>query len=91
MGPRRYDSKVDENQGDIVTSLAKVGSGCPDLAVGFGNSNFLIEIKMPGEHLNPDQVKWHESWRGRVFVVETLREAIEIVTIGHKKIRVQGP
>ena len=51
----RRAAKVDANHGEIVEalraegasvqSLAGVGAGCPDLAVGLAGMSFLIEIK----------------------------------------------
>lgn len=80
--------KVDSNHGEIVnhlrklgwsvTSLAKVGSGAPDLVVGVDGVNVLLELKMPGEKLNDFEKAWHESWRGRVYVVHSVSEAVDV-------------
>ncbi len=87
MAPRR-DSKVDGNQAEIVNglracgltveSLASVGRGCPDILVGGHGVNLLFEIKMRGLRLNPKQATWHSSWRGNVWVVNTLRGALVV-------------
>ena len=75
----RLRGKVDKNQAEMVNalrkagasvvSLANLGSGVPDLLVGFRKQNFLIEGKVPGGKLTPDQVKFHEQWRGRKIAV----------------------
>ncbi len=87
--------KVDVNQTDIVTALraigcsveilSDVGRGCPDLLVGIGYPggaprNYLLEVKGPRGRLTPDQVKWHDAWRGQYAVVRTPEEAIAVVT-----------
>lgn len=83
-------SKVDSNHGEIVnqlrawgfdvTSLAKVANGAPDICVGYAGRNYLWELKMPGKKLNPNEVKWHESWQGQVGTASdalTIAEFIE--------------
>lgn len=80
--------KVDGNQNAIVNHLRKCGftvqslavvkKGCPDLAVGVDGVNVLLELKMPGEELTDDQVVWHDSWLGKVYVAETPETAERI-------------
>lgn len=87
-------AQVDGNQSSIVEGLRKygcsvqvlstVGKGCPDLLIGYRCHNLLFEIKNPEKpkgdrQLTPDQVKWHASWRGSVFKIETLSEALDIL------------
>lgn len=77
--------------GASVQSLAEVGDGCPDLLVGLAGRNVLLEVKEPlgpdggtsrnGQRLTPRQVEWHVSWRGRVVVVRTIREALEALGV----------
>jgi hypothetical protein len=68
--------KADRNQGQIVAALRKAGYGVVDLhTLGGGvpdilahtpwNTLELIEIKMPGEDLSPDERDWHSAWRSR--------------------------
>lgn len=91
----RYAARADENQPDIVKALRlagavvqhlhAVGAGCPDLLVGFGGRNYLLEVKDPSKPpsrraLTPDQVTWHGLWRGQVSVVHTPQEAIAVIT-----------
>ncbi len=87
MAPRR-DCKVDSNQSSIVNglracgltveSLASVGNGCPDILVGGNKRNVLIEIKVVGLKLNPKQATWHQTWRGRAWVVNSLKGAVTV-------------
>ena len=81
--------KVDLNQADIVAALRRagctvellheVGKGCPDLLVGKGGRNYLVECKTEHGKLNPRQCEWHESWRGHVCVVTNTDEALKAV------------
>lgn len=88
-------ARTDDNQPEIVAALrkigcsvsilAKVGGGVPDLVVGLANRNFLLEVKdgtkPPSERkLTPDQEKWHSEWRGQKAVVESVKDAMEVVT-----------
>ncbi|QBM33857.1 hypothetical protein [Acinetobacter baumannii] len=91
----RRAAKIDANQNEIVKalrqvgasvqSLASTGKGCPDLLVGFRGVNWLLEIKdgqkvKSARKLTPDQIEWHESWRGKVFVVESTDEALQVIS-----------
>lgn len=85
----RHAAKVDANQAEIVealraagctvTTLHRVGQGCPDLLVGNIGHNLLIEVKAPGEKLNARERRWHDEWRGQVIVVESVQQAIDFV------------
>lgn len=72
--------KALRNYGATVTSLASVGDGVPDLLVGFRGDNYLLEVKN-GEDakLTPAQVVWHRDWKGRVHVVRTVQEALDVL------------
>ena len=76
---RGHQGRVDGNQqaivgalrdeGASVQSLASVGAGCPDLAVGLAGQTFLVEVKnglkTPSHRvLTPDQRRWIERWTG---------------------------
>lgn len=89
----RRAAKVDRNQAEIVAALRgvgasvqpihRVGQGVPDLLVGRGGANYLLEVKMPKEKLTPDELEWHLSWRGQVAVVYGIEDALQVVvTIG---------
>jgi hypothetical protein len=78
-------AKVDANQTEIVKHLraleasvqilSTVGKGCPDLLVGYEGHNILMEVKVKKGKLTPDQVVWHNGWRGIVIIVRTPAEA----------------
>lgn len=54
------------------------GKGTPDIVTPFG----WLEIKLPGEQPNPDQLLWHEKWRklgARIAVVRSVSEAVSTV------------
>lgn len=68
--------------GGTVQSLASIGNGCPDLLLGWHSRNYLLEIKSPDQppsrrRLTDDEVNWHHEWRGKVYVVHTLEEAMQ--------------
>lgn len=90
----RIAAKIDANQPEIVKalrqvgctvqSLAATGKGCPDLLIGFRGINLLFEIKdglkpKSARKLTPDQVIWHSEWNGKVYVVESVGRALEII------------
>jgi Holliday junction resolvase len=89
----RRASKVDANHGQIVealrsagasvTSLAAVGSGVPDLLVGYAGMWLLFEVKdgtkSPSRRrLTPDQEEWIKASRGGpVWLITSIPEALE--------------
>ena len=92
----RRAAKVDANQSEIVAAFRKagatvtplhaVGQGCPDLLVGFRGVNYLVEVKdgakpPSARKLTPDQVSWHDTWRGQVAVVKSAAEALALLEI----------
>lgn len=93
----RTKAKVDANQKEItmalrgigasVTPTHQLGSGFPDLCVGFQGRNLLLEVK-DGEKppsarkLTQDEQEWHDSWRGQVCIVNSVDDAL--VAIGVK-------
>ena len=92
----RRAARTDDNQAEIVRglraigatvqSLAAVGAGVPDLLVGWQGANVLLELKdaakAPSKRkLTPDQVAWHQAWRGQVATVETLKDALAALGI----------
>lgn len=92
----RRAARVDDNQGQIVEalrrvgcsvwSLAGVGKGFPDLAVGFRGRNLFLEVKDGSKppckrQLTPDEEAFHASWRGHVAVVESVEDALKIVGV----------
>ena len=91
----RRAAKVDANQSAIVQALRQVGAsilhlhtlgrGVPDLLVAKHDRMWLMELKdgdkSPSKRkLTPDEVKWIDAWPGPVYVVESVEDAIAIVT-----------
>lgn len=80
--------KVDLNQKDIVNDLRKLGftvlllnrvkNGCPDILIGKGEINFLVEIKTTKkDKLTEDEFKFFETWKGQKCVATTTEEVVE--------------
>lgn len=84
-------ARVDANQAEIVDLFRRcgwsvhcthtVGNGFPDLVVGKHGLNILLEIKNPAQskrdqRLTKAEAEFHETWRGRVFVVQSASEAL---------------
>ncbi len=66
--------------GASVESLAGLGSGVPDLLVGFRGEDFLLEVKAAKGKLTDDQWKWHARWSGKKpNVVRSVEEAFRAV------------
>ena len=63
---------------EYIRSRAGRGkSGLPDLLVGFLGRNFLLEVKAEKGDLSPEQILFHEKWRGmKVSVVRNELEAL---------------
>lgn len=69
-----------------VVSLAPLGSGVPDLLVARCGVMWLIEVKdgtkPPSQRrLTPDQLEWISKWKAHVYVVESVGEALKVVTV----------
>lgn len=86
--------RIDDNQkkivdelrqfGASVQSLASVGDGCPDLLIGFGGVNYLMEVKDGNKtasqrKLTKKQEEFFADWDGSVFVVKNTKEALEVL------------
>ena len=61
--------------------LHGVGDGCPDVLVGYRRKNHLLEIKVKGGTLTPDQTMFHLAWKGSVSIVTTPEEALAAIGI----------
>lgn len=87
-------AKIDANQSEIVQGLRKlgasvaitsmVGDGFVDIICGFRGVNYMLEIKdgnkPPSQRkLTDAQVKFHAEWRGKIYVVNSLDDAINII------------
>lgn len=84
--------RKDLNQDEIVNCLRKagrrvvilsqVGSGVPDLLVHWSGHMLLMEVKMPGGKLTPDQAVFHQNWTGpKIAIVYSVRDALEATGI----------
>ena len=96
MSLHRRDPARDANEPDIVKFLRQChvsvqqlsGKGVPDLLCGFQGRNVLLEVKgelgpkggRAGRILTPDQLEWHEAWRGgKVYIVRNADEALSAI------------
>lgn len=76
--------------GASVAITSQAGKGFPDLVVGFRGVNYLIEVIGPGKIRNyrktgglmPNQVEWHDAWRGQCAVAHNVEEALAIIGMG---------
>lgn len=88
----RYAARADENQSEIVEACRKMGAsvkslhregeGCPDLLIGWYGQNLLFEIKNGAKmssqsRLTKDQEEWHQRWKGNVYIVISVDQAIK--------------
>ena len=87
--------RVDENQPAIVDKLRRitgvsvwpvhmVGKGFPDIIVGYGERNYLFEIKNPDRSLSEraltkDEQKFFDQWNGNVNVITDAGQAWKII------------
>jgi Holliday junction resolvase len=84
-------AKADKNQSKIVDAFRRmgfsvqhlhtVGGGVPDLLIGRSGFNFLVEVKDGDKaKLTPEQIKWHNEWRGQVAIVRNLDDVVKLVS-----------
>ena len=83
------NAKVDANQAEIVRalpavgasvqSMARLGSRCPDLLVGYRHHWYVLEVKMPLGKLRPWQVEWMKQHKGLTNVVRSVDEALKAI------------
>jgi len=89
----RRAARVDANHKEIadglraigrsVLSLHRLGQDAPDLLVGNGSANILLEVKTAKGKLSEGQAAFLEWWRGPSAVVRSLDEAIEVTEPKH--------
>ena len=65
--------------GAEVTPTHTLGHGFPDLVAGFRGVTYLLEVKMPGEHLTEDEERWHRRWSGQVSIVYSEEDALRAI------------
>ena len=81
--------RVDKNQQQIVSALRKlgcsvaitsdVGSGFPDVIVGYNGRNYLIEIKSSKGKLRKSQEDFRDKWVGQWAVCYSLEEVLKVI------------
>lgn len=70
--------------GCAVRSTAGVGSGFPDLAVGFRGKTYLLEVKDGAKaasrrKLTDDEFNFLRIWTGHVALVNSVADALEAI------------
>lgn len=81
----RHAAKTDANQAEILKALRSIGVAAEyiklplDLLICHQGSTALMEVKMPGEQLNKNQVEFIARWPGVVHVVRSAEEAVKAV------------
>lgn len=87
MTLHRYAAKKDSNQGELVAAFRALGcsvqvisgEAVPDLLVGVGGRNYLVEVKTETGKLRPKQEAWHRLWRGQVCVARNTNDVQALV------------
>lgn len=89
----RRAARTDDNHQDIVDhfracgfsvfSTHGVGKGFPDIVIGRGGKNGLVEIKdgaksLSRRALTTDEAAFHASWRGKIHIVNGMRDVLSI-------------
>ena len=72
-------------------STASLGSGFPDIVVGFRGINVMLEVKdgakFPSQRaLTADEKTFHETWPGQICVVESPEAAVIAVVEAAQKL-----
>jgi len=81
MSINRYDKKRDANEPQIIEVFEKMGISVfrldrpVDLLLGYRLFNYLVEVKIPGEKLNKNQVKFQKEFKGSFRIIRTIEEA----------------
>lgn len=87
----RRAAKVDNNHSEVMLALRQAGmtaksvaimKGFCDIVIGYRNLNLLVEVKdgsLPpsARKLTADEQAFHDSWGGRVVVVDSPIAAVE--------------
>lgn len=85
-------AKVDLNQPEVTKRLREfgisvellhtLGGGVPDLLLGVGGWNFLIELKSSAKgKLTKDELEWHSTWGGQVDQAITVEAILNIIVL----------
>lgn len=105
----RYARRVDANHAELAEafrvlgcsflSLAPLGKGAPDGAVGYGGLTILVEFKdgakpKSKQQLNEKQREFWDTWKGGVRVVADLgavEETVRLLRSWHRKLCEREP
>jgi len=68
--------KALRDMGASVAITSSVGSGFPDLVVGWRGHNTLLECKTGNAKLTGDEAAFQMKWAGQLTVVRTPEEAV---------------
>ena len=84
--------RADINQADIVKRLrqagasvvvlSSLGSGIPDLLIGWHGRNYLAEVKNlegRGTKLTPDETLFFNQWQGQVDLVTCVEDVLSLL------------
>ena len=85
----RRIARIDSNQPEIVRDLRRVGAfvfpthtlgrGFPDLVVVYHGTVYLLEVKIPGGTLTPDEQKFYEDSQGAPYIVRSSEDALRVI------------
>ena len=93
----RLRGRTDANQAAVVRDLRKLGAsvamtsnlgtGYPDILVGWRDRNFWFELKDPNQppskkKLTDDEKDFHLAWSGQIAVIETVEDALDVMCLG---------
>jgi len=77
----------DQNERIIIQALRAAGASVhqltgrdtPDLVVGYGGRNYMMEVKSARRRPSQGQRAFSDNWRGQVCVVQSPEQAIAII------------
>ena len=87
-GNYRRTARRDATEKPIVDALRAagasvaflVGTGVPDIVVGYHGRLTLCEVKSGDGEMTVDQQKWHAGWKGApVVVLRTVEDALALI------------
>lgn len=78
--------KIFRQLGFSVAITSMVGSGFPDIVISKHKKNWLVEIKdgekfLSQRELTEDEKKFIAEWRGTVYIVETIEQALALAKL----------
>lgn len=68
-----------EQYGWTVCDMSALGNGKPDMAVAKGGRTVMLEVKSEGGKLTPMEQEFITHWRGEMFIVRNLAEALRVL------------